>query len=77
MTRPIVPDIGSLWCKRGVVPELEVGDRTVANARISVFPKNSPIVDGCSGLLGMQYFQDTAVVLDFEWDLMWVKNPQS
>ncbi|MBL7184806.1 MAG: hypothetical protein ISS70_00650 [Phycisphaerae bacterium] len=75
--RDLYPYIGSLWCKRGVIPELGVGSRTVTNAKISVFPNDSLIVDGCSGMLGMQYFQDTAIVLDFERDLMWVENSPS
>jgi len=75
--RDLYPYIGSLACKRGVVPKLEVGNRTVREARISVFPNDSPIMNGCSGLLGMQYFQDTVMVLDFERNLMWVKNTAS
>jgi len=75
--REIYPYIGRLVCKRGVVQELEVGNRTVRNAKISVFPNDSPIVDQCSGMLGMQYFADTVMVLDFEQDLMWLKNPPS
>lgn len=75
--RDFYPYIGLLACKRGVVPKLEVGNRTVMNAKISIFPNDSPIVDECSGLLGMQYFQDTVMVLDFERNLMWVKNPPS
>jgi hypothetical protein len=71
----LYPYIGRLVCKRGVIPELEVGNRTIRNARISVFPDDSPIVDQCSGMLGMQYFQDTVMVLDFGRDLMWVKVP--
>jgi len=73
----LYPYIGQLVCKRGVIPKLEVGNRTVRNAKISVFPNDSPIVDQCSGLVGMQYFQDTIVVLDFVRNLMWVKNPPS
>jgi hypothetical protein len=73
--RDLYPYIGQLLCKRGVATELEVGGRTVRNAQISVFPDDSPIVDQCSGMLGMQYFQDTVMVLDFERDLMWVKHP--
>jgi hypothetical protein len=73
----LYPYIGLLSCKHGVVPELEVGNRTVRNAKISVFPNDSPLVDQCSGVLGMQYFEDTVMVLDFEKDLMWVKNPPS
>jgi hypothetical protein len=73
--RDLYPYIGSLVCRRGVAPRLEIGNRAVRNARISVFPDDSPIVDQCSGLVGMQYFQDTVMVLDFERNLMWVKNP--
>jgi hypothetical protein len=70
----LYPYIGLLSCKHGVVPELEVGNRTVRNAKLSVLPNGSPIVDQCSGILGMQYFEDTVMVLDFEKDLMWLKN---
>jgi hypothetical protein len=75
--RDLYPYIGWLACKQGVAPKLEVGNRTLENAMISVFPNDSPIVDQCSGLLGMQYFQDTTVALDFERNLMWVKNSPS
>ena len=75
--RDSYPYIGQLACRRGVIPKLEVGDRTVKNAKISIFPDDSPLVEDCQGLLGMQYFQDTVMVLDFERNLMWVKNPQS
>ena len=73
--RDLYPYIGWLVCKQGVIPKLEVGNRIVKNAKMSVFPNDSPIVEQCSGLLGMQYFQDTIMVLDFERNLMWVKNP--
>jgi hypothetical protein len=75
--RDLYPYIGWLLCKRGVIPAIEIGNRIVRNAMISVFPNDSPIVDGCSGLIGMQYFQDTVMALDFERDLMWVKAPQA
>ncbi len=75
--RDLYPYIGWLLCKRGVIPELELGNRTIRDAKISVFPNDSPIVDECSGLLGMQYFQDTVMVLDFERNMMWVKAPHS
>jgi hypothetical protein len=72
----LYPYIGLLPCKRGIIRELEVGGRMVKNAEVSVFPNDSPLVKDCRGLLGMQYFQDTVMVLDFESKLMWVKNPQ-
>ena len=72
----LYPYIGWLECKRGVIPKLQLGSRTVKNAKISVFPNDNPLVEDCGGLLGMQYFQDTVMVLDFERNLMWVKNQE-
>ena len=73
--KDLYPYIGLLPCRHGAVAQLEVGNRIVKKAEVSVFPDDSPVVDRCSGLLGMQYFQDTVIVLDFERNLMWVKNP--
>lgn len=74
--RDLYPYIGRLPCKRGTIAELEMGKRTINNAEISVFPNASPLMEDCQGLLGMQYFQDTVMVLDFENKLMWIKNLQ-
>ena len=72
--RDLYPYIGRLKCSKGVIPELLVGDRTVKNAKISIFPNDSPLLEDCEGLLGMQYFQNAVVVLDFENSLMWIQN---
>jgi len=72
--KDLYPYIGNLVCKRGIIPQVKVGDLTVRDAKISVFPDDSPLVEDCEGLLGMQCFQDTTIVLDFERNLMWVKN---
>jgi hypothetical protein len=72
--RDLYPYIGLLTCKRGIIRKLEMGKRTVKNAEVSVFPNDSPLVENCRGLLGMQYFQDSVMVLDFENKLMWVKS---
>jgi len=72
--KDLYPYIGWLACKHDVLPTLQVGDRTVKNAMISVFPDDSPLLDRCPGLLGMQFFRDTIVVLDFQRNLMWVKG---
>ena len=73
--KELYPYIGRLSCKQGVIGELKIGNRTVRNAQISVFPNDSPLVSDYQGLLGMQYFQDTVIVLDFEEQLLWIKNP--
>lgn len=74
-TKELYPYIGLLDCRRGMIPNLTVGDRVVSRAQISVFPNASPLLDRCQGLLGMQYFGDSVLVLDFGRSLMWVKKP--
>ena len=68
--------VGRITCKNVTVESLEVGKRTINKAKISVFSNDStfPETQNCQGLLGMLYFRDTVVVLDFERNLMWVKN---
>jgi len=73
-TKELYPYLGCLDCKRGVVPRLSVGDRFVTQAQVSVFPDDSPLLEQAAGLLGMQYFQDTILVLDFQRHRMWVRN---
>jgi len=73
--RDLYPYIGDLPCRQGVVREIRVGSRTVRDADVSVFPNDSPLMNQCDGLLGMQWFGDTVIVLDFEGMQMWVKNP--
>ena len=68
------PYIGNLNCKRGKATELEFGNRTVINPEISTFSDDSPLLDGCEGLVGMQFFSNTLFVLDFEHDLMWLRE---
>ncbi len=68
---------------RGLVPyrditveRLEVADRLIDNAIIYVKSNDTPFARG-GFTLGMGYFQDAVIVLDFERGLMWIKNPQS
>ena len=68
------PYIGNLSCTKGKIYELEFGDRTIYNAQISIFENDCPLLDGCEGLVGMQYFSDTVFVLDFENDIIWIKE---
>ncbi len=68
----LYPYIGSLPCRQGTIRNLEVGGRTVKNAMISVFADDSPLLAQGQGLLGMQYFRDTVIVLDFDRNLIWV-----
>lgn len=68
------PYIGKFRCLRGKADSLEVGNRIVADAQISVFADDCPLVEDSGGLLGMQLFSDTALVIDFEKDMLWIKK---
>lgn len=70
----LYPYMGWFNCQKGRIAKLEVGDRTVQDAELAVFPDDCPLVEDCQGLLGMQCFHDTVIVLDFERNLMWVRN---
>jgi len=68
---------GNIRSRVVTVKELNVGDRIVKNAFVAIVPNGTSISESMKnmeGLLGMQCFADTTVVLDFERDLMWVKN---
>ncbi len=66
---------GRLSCKKGAIKKIQVGHRIVKNAIIEVFPSDCPLFGKRDQeLLGMQCFRDTVMVLDFERNLMWVKN---
>ena len=75
--KDLYPYIGMFSCKQGVIPQIEVGDRIINNVKLSVFHDDSPIMEGCKGLLGMQCFLNAKMVLDFEKSLMWVKGLDS
>lgn len=68
---------GNIRSRTAVVKELRVGDRTTQNAYVCILPNENPLfkpADDQKGLLGMQCFDNTTLVLDFEREVMWVKN---
>jgi hypothetical protein len=72
--KELYPYIGNLSCRRGVAKNLAIGDKTVHDVPVSVFADDSPLVEDCGGLMGMELFRDATIVLDFENELMWVKR---
>jgi hypothetical protein len=67
------PYIGNLSCKKGIIPKMEFGSMNIRNAEISVFNDNNPLLNECDGLIGMQYFLNKVIILDFEHELMWLR----
>ncbi len=59
--------------KKIVVEKLTLGEESISNATISVMSNDSVFGENFS-LLGMDYFADTVVVLDFGRKLFWVRN---
>ena len=65
---------GLVPCRDITVERLEVADTSIDNAIIHVKSNDTPFARG-GFTLGMGYFQDAVIVLDFGRGLMWVKNP--
>jgi len=68
---------GNIRSRTVIVKELKVGNKTVKSAYVCILPNDASTIEAMKsqgGLLGMQCFSDTTVVLDFEQDVMWVKN---
>jgi len=59
-------------CQKVVFPELNFGHGKIKNAQIIIRPDD--IAYEYPNFVGMQYFKDTVFVLDFENELLWVKN---
>jgi len=68
------PYVGKLKCKTGSIREFNFAGRIIKKANVSVFPDENLLLEECGALLGMQYFRDTVIVLDFEDDLLWIRK---
>jgi hypothetical protein len=69
----------SIVGRRGTVPAIKIGDNVIHNLEVVVFPNNSAIFTKSHdrnhpGIMGMQCFQGTVMVLDFKYKSLWVKR---
>ncbi|NIP23770.1 MAG: hypothetical protein GWN67_15830 [Phycisphaerae bacterium] len=67
---------GIVACRKITVEKLQVANASINNAIIFVESIDTPFGEKFL-TLGMGYFQDTVIVLDFERGLMWIKDPLS
>jgi hypothetical protein len=65
---------GSLPCRKYIVSRLQAGPIEVENAAVDVLPDTSPLMRHVDGILSLDYFSDTTVVIDFKKDLIWIKQ---
>jgi hypothetical protein len=72
--RLATPLSGWLPCKMIAVEQLIIGNITINDATILVIADDNPYGQD-EFTLGMGYFKETVIALDFECNLLWIKNP--
>lgn len=75
-SRLSTPIHGWVPCNNIVVKQLAVGNVLIRNAKICVMPNDTPYGEN-DFTLGIGFFKGTVVVLDFKYQLLWVKSPKS
>ena len=58
-----------LPCRKATISRLSIGEKTLKNAKVNI----SDDPNGYS-VIGLDYFQDTSVVLDYVKNLFWIKK---
>ncbi len=72
------PFYGRYECREAVMKDLLFGERTLRKTTIQVFADGErPVGDARDGLIGLELFENTEIVLDFERDILWVRNGDS
>jgi hypothetical protein len=71
MTTPLS---GWLPCRRTTVELLKLGNIPIHGAQIDVTANNNPMGEN-DFTLGMGFFQETVIVLDFQNELLWIQSP--
>lgn len=67
--------LGFLPCRKTNAKTLRVGNIELKNTEIVILPEGSPYLPkDIPGYISIWTFKDTSVALDFENNLMWVKN---
>ena len=72
--RLATPLSGWLPSKKITVEQLTLGNIPINDARIHVIADDTPYGQD-NFTLGMDFFRETVIVLDFERNLLWVRNP--
>ncbi len=72
--RLATPLSGWLPCRKITVEQLTLGNISINDAQISVIADDNPYGKD-EFTLGIGFFRETVIVLDFERNLLWVRNP--
>jgi len=68
------PLSGWLPCRKITVEQLALGNISINDARIHVIADDNPFGQD-EFTLGIGFFRETVIALDFERNLLWVRNP--
>jgi hypothetical protein len=68
------PLSGWLPCRKITVEQLALGNISINDAQIHVIADDNPFGQD-EFTLGMGFFKETVIVLDFERNLLWIRNP--
>jgi len=68
------PLAGLLPCRKITIELLELGGISVHGAQVNVTANNNPFGQD-NFTLGMDFFKETIIVLNFESELLWIRNP--
>ena len=66
--------LGWLPCQHSVARNIDVASLRFRSARVQILPQDSPYAVGIDCQIGMGFFKDTVVVIDFREKRLWVKR---
>jgi hypothetical protein len=67
---------GSFPCRKYRVHRLSAGPVDIRNAAVDILSDDVPLMKDVDGILSLDYFRDTSVVLDFETTQLWFRRPK-
>ncbi len=62
------------WCRRYTLPELQMGELALERTKVDVLPAGSKFGKEFEGILTLDAFRETAVVLDFKRSVIWIRK---
>jgi hypothetical protein len=66
---------GPTPCRKYSIPQLNVGRMELKDAAVDVLPDSHPLLKDLDGILSLDYFRTTVVVMDFKKSLIWIRQP--
>ncbi len=62
------------WCRRYTLEEIQTGELTLEKTKVDVLPAGSEFGREFEGILTLDAFRKTTVVLDFRQNVIWVRK---